>query len=275
MQSILAPKYFFYWETTDAYYCYQGSGLVAVLVQYIFLGLVYVVAGFILLILFKRSKAKIEDGSGMKRDLRLSVIIWTIQIPLWGGLTVWTDALYYFPSSIVPATAMFVNYVTCTLVHLRETYLDFIHLLSDMDEEKSSEFVEREDKQRVPRTFEEVLRNPEILEEFRKFLTSIYAVENLIFIERIDEWKKTYSDNSLLSVQAAVSIYNTFLSENSPMEVYIIDNVLSPVRTFFDSSPQDIPITVFDELRENVIETLESDCFGRFFRKMSRRNTVV
>jgi hypothetical protein len=191
--------------------CYKGEAFIAVTMQYLIIGICYVICGSILVVLFRQNK-EITDGLGMKRDLRFSVIIWLVAIVLWVILAFIPND--YIPSSIIPCTAMVLQYFFCTFLHLKEKGDSF---LISVEERRLSESSGEDSPRQVPMqqqknqiSFEQVLKDPALLEEFRKYLTSIYAIENLLFIESIAEWKKLRQEKSTVADEAALKIFDTY-----------------------------------------------------------------
>lgn len=73
-------------------------------------------------------------------------------------------------------------------------------------------------------TINDALENPEITDEFRKFLKSEFSDENLEFHERVAKFNKDAQDPSVSDQQikaGAKEIYDRFLSKSAPRQVNV------------------------------------------------------
>ncbi|CEO96156.1 unnamed protein product (mitochondrion) [Plasmodiophora brassicae] len=119
--------------------------------------------------------------------------------------------------------------------------------------------------------FESFLCSSEGFETFKKHLELELALENLLFWEDVQEYRRTFT-NSPRSAEMALRIYRRYLARNAPFEVNLDGDQLHRFQVIFtpDCNGGDLAqrgqLTkdLFDEARAVVLRLMYTNSFVRF-----------
>ncbi|KAK9721262.1 hypothetical protein K7432_003569 [Basidiobolus ranarum] len=109
--------------------------------------------------------------------------------------------------------------------------------------------------------FQGVLSHKTELSQFKGFCLKEYAIENLLFWMEVEFFRDAIP--SLVS-NVAQYIYQTYIANNSPLQVNLCEEILSEIPSSFSSDTWTPNITIFDEAQEYVYEMLMHHTFQRF-----------
>jgi len=146
-------------------------------------------------------------------------------------------------------------------------------------------------------TLQGVLSDRAGLSSFKKFLTKEFSVENILFYEEIEEYRKKKKEggDDLELIGEAQRIYAKYIIIDSPFQVNLPDNIVKELegklkdifsnagklpealaggsylsRSLSDPSSilpnqRETP-TIFDKAQENIFKLMSTDSFPRYFR---------
>ncbi|KAJ5079683.1 electron carrier/ protein disulfide oxidoreductase [Anaeramoeba ignava] len=106
-----------------------------------------------------------------------------------------------------------------------------------------------------------VLNNPQTVEYFREFLVEHFNQENLLLYIEIEKFKKL-SENSDKVDEFAKNIYEKFIKQDSIFEIEMNPKKRNEISDLI--STQKIPLTIFNELQENIYNILEQNFWSAF-----------
>jgi len=146
-------------------------------------------------------------------------------------------------------------------------------------------------------TLQGVLSDRSGLSSFKKFLTKEFSVENILFYEEIEEYRKKKKEggDDLELIGEAQRIYAKYIIIDSPFQVNLPDAIVKELESklkdifsnagklpealapiSFNRLPQAEPSallpaqretpTIFDKAQENIFKLMSTDSFPRFFR---------
>jgi len=145
-------------------------------------------------------------------------------------------------------------------------------------------------------TLQGVLSDRGGISSFKKFLTKEFSVENILFYEEIEEYRKKKKEGGedLELIGEAQRIYAKYIIIDSPFQVNLPDNIVKELesklkdifsnagklpealagsyqpRSMSDASSllpnqRETP-TIFDKAQENIFKLMSTDSFPRYFR---------
>jgi len=146
-------------------------------------------------------------------------------------------------------------------------------------------------------TLQGVLSDKAGLSSFKKFLTKEFSVENILFYEEIEDYRKKKKEggDDLELIGEAQRIYAKYIIIDSPFQVNLPDAIVKELESklkdifsnagklpealapiSFNRLPQAEPSallpaqretpTIFDKAQENIFKLMSTDSFPRFFR---------
>lgn len=114
----------------------------------------------------------------------------------------------------------------------------------------------------VPITLDGILQDPVLVETFRSFLVSMYACENLIFLEEVARLKAPlWMDEKEINSECS-RIFNKFFKEGSKFELNISFDIKEKLLENIDKPSRGI----FDAAESAIYSVLEMDCVPKFQR---------
>jgi len=131
-----------------------------------------------------------------------------------------------------------------------------------------------------------LILSPDGFESFRRFLTSEFSVENLLFWADIEDLRRKVirdkgQDENLIK-QETKRLYNKYVMVDSPFQVNLADyivqtiefkmrkleeeNILdtSPMETLKGAAPPNEFPTIFDEAQKSIFNLMDADSFQRY-----------
>jgi len=146
-------------------------------------------------------------------------------------------------------------------------------------------------------TLQGLLAHKAGIASFKKFLTKEFSVENILFFEEIEEYRKKKKDGGeeLELIGEAQRIYAKYIIVDSPFQVNLPDAIVkdleSKLKDIFSSNAGKLPEsptnyslqrhlseamsllpahrdtpTIFDKAQENIFKLMSTDSFPRYFR---------
>lgn len=115
-------------------------------------------------------------------------------------------------------------------------------------------------------SLEETLANPQLRAQFKIFVTNEHSVENILFIEHVESFKKLPPGKRNLR---AKNILDTFVHVGSPMELNINNHLRDSVLHLVNEQAVPLP-TTFDSVILELMCTILSDSFSRFGKLNSK-----
>ncbi|CAK9004519.1 Regulator of G-protein signaling 16 (RGS16) (Retinal-specific RGS) (RGS-r) (Retinally abundant regulator of G-protein signaling), partial [Durusdinium trenchii] len=108
-------------------------------------------------------------------------------------------------------------------------------------------------------SFEAMVEDKQAVQFFKIFLTSEFAVESLMFVEQVDQYKRTWTSLSNQSTH----IVNNYILETAENQVNIDHSKRTRVLSTDFSS---LRSSTFDESRVEILKQLKRDNFPRFLK---------
>jgi len=198
-----------------------------------------------------------EDALNIKEELRWCCISWSAGIVVWGLL------------GLIPGT-----------YHLRETFPAMIFVFLSMGvcfcistvwvwiQARKERKIRRDTSAELTRrvTLENILWNPSLRNAFRRYLCLQLCVENLLFWEDVQEWKKSPEH----AWSEAQRICREYIVDGSLHEVNISDKMKTSVREFFKSAPsaesEYTVLSIFDTALKEVENLMNENSYYPFLR---------
>ncbi|GBG26523.1 Regulator of G-protein signaling 12 [Hondaea fermentalgiana] len=128
-------------------------------------------------------------------------------------------------------------------------------------------------------TFDQALNRPDFKQVFSQYLASEFSMENMLFLDAVQRYKNSFrnaaEDAARETAVRAVELYNTFLKDNSMLEVNVsseqkrsVREQLQPFLGAIDSADVELPpeMDIFDVCEEEIKKLLMTDSFPRFLR---------
>ena len=301
-------------------YCHA---VVELIPSYILLG----IYGFVLCPYVLYRMTFVSDAYGIKQDILLSIFVsW----PAYGLFLTWKHTPFMaLPRLYVPS--LFILLAGLVSIHtiiiaipaikaLRATFSSAV-VPSDAEDncDPSSDVFELYRAERgqsgsyfcdAPSSFlskyhrltlKEVLADPILLAKFRKFTITEFAVENLLFIETVSDFKSHYQHLAVLLDQnkaalegmdvdvvlvdsenlvptnwheslrdPIMTIYTKFIKSASPYEININGQTRKLIEeSIFSGNPQALSLTIFDAAEKEVFILLNSWSLPRFLYSLN------
>ena len=126
--------------------------------------------------------------------------------------------------------------------------------------------------------FETLLRNDELLAPFRDFLKKEYALENLLFYERCEQFRLDFNSEVPIATpelhEAAATIFRDFIDPTTSAEhcVNLPARIVQPLRDAL--SERGLTQRALDAARQHVFKTMFTDIFPRFRHAPEARKTI-
>jgi hypothetical protein len=111
------------------------------------------------------------------------------------------------------------------------------------------------------------LRNPVALKDFTNLLKSEWSLENLLFIQSVDIYKKDIklyekSQSEEEMRVAFLKIWDTFLDSQCLLQVNLPATIIDPLKNILRNGPY--TVSIFDDAYNSVFVLLAEDSFHRF-----------
>jgi translation elongation factor EF-G len=124
-------------------------------------------------------------------------------------------------------------------------------------------------KDLLDRNIKQVMENETDIRKFKSFCTKEYSTENILFIEKVDEFRKMKRHGSIEMnkiIEKYREIVDEFIKEESKSQL----NINIETRDFFMGklNSKKISHDIFDSLYKEIYITLENDLFNRYKKKI-------
>eukprot|EP00475_Leptophrys_vorax_P021836 TRINITY_DN29679_c0_g1_i1.p1 TRINITY_DN29679_c0_g1~~TRINITY_DN29679_c0_g1_i1.p1 ORF type:complete len:407 (+),score=78.31 TRINITY_DN29679_c0_g1_i1:53-1273(+) len=117
-------------------------------------------------------------------------------------------------------------------------------------------------------SFTDVLQSPQLLEQFKGFLVTEFAVENILFYLEVNAFKEAVQNDPSMSRELGFELYKKFIADSSTHQINLAHPIYAELkRTFCPRSVEEmlaVDATVFDAACAQVLDLLERDSFMRF-----------
>jgi hypothetical protein len=115
----------------------------------------------------------------------------------------------------------------------------------------------------------DIFANTTLLEALREHMINELSVENLEFLERVNEFKANYETDKDNRQKTARRIYDQFLSR----QAFVPINISSVHSNSFAAafSKGNVPVTIFDDAREEIVDLMISDILPRFAKSKTMK----
>jgi len=192
---------------------------------------------------------KIHDAFNISTELKIVAL--SVLIGATGVLICFLRGIYLASSIIFYITVVIIHTETVTWVLIKSfitsdepnKYIDFSKYDTNFDK------------------IDKILEHPKALVYFQQFLKSEFSIENLLFYNAVQLFKK--SEPETLHIHA-LYIYECFIKQDAINEL----NISAVLRksTYDNIYNKKVDITVFDDVIKAVKRQMETDSFVRFRR---------
>jgi len=115
-----------------------------------------------------------------------------------------------------------------------------------------------------------IFNSADIYNAFMKFLQDEFATENLLFYERVQEYRSNPPENQEEILRQALDIRDTYVAEYASMQINIQhelrEGLLSALERFESGEAQgtETLLRIFDRTQQEVYDLMNADSFRRF-----------
>jgi len=108
-------------------------------------------------------------------------------------------------------------------------------------------------------------------EAFREFTVREFAVENLLFIEAVQQ----HLSNPVHSQKAACALFAEYVEDSAPNQVHLPSRIVKRLKAGLDSQSGEEVCPALEEAKDHVMKALQRDVFKRFQETLAWEQTVV
>ncbi|XP_030638924.1 regulator of G-protein signaling 14, partial [Chanos chanos] len=119
-------------------------------------------------------------------------------------------------------------------------------------------------------SFERLLEDPLGVQYFTAFLKSEVSAENILFWQACEKFRKIPADRSEQLLQQALSIYNTYLSNNATSPINIDDKVRVEEKDIKNPHPD-----IFQKAQQQIFKLMKFDSYARFVRSQLYQSCML
>ena len=128
-------------------------------------------------------------------------------------------------------------------------------------------------KDLLDKNIKQVMENETDIKKFKSFCIKEYSSENILFIEKVDDYKKMKEhfnsqnpEDIKKIIEKYTEIVNEFIKEDSESQL----NINKETRDFFIEklNSKKISRNIFDSLYKDIYITLDNDLFDRYKKKI-------
>jgi len=246
------------------------------------------VVGYVVVFLFFAFKLRqVVDGFKIKEELKVTGVIAIVIVIPW---ILFNSVVKTINNEVFPFSTFFLilgvsaAFCVSTLWPLYRSYFAPPNIeASDVPEDLT--------------TLQGLLSHKAGIASFKKFLTKEFSVENILFFEEIEEYRKKKKEggDEMELIGEAQRIYAKYIIVDSPFQVNLPDNIVkdveSKLKDIFSNNAGKIPEsptnyslqrhlsdaisllpnhqdtpTIFDKAQENIFKLMSTDSFPRYFR---------
>ena len=241
--------------------------------MYSVLGVCLFVLNPLLLVWFRG----IDDAYGIRVELVWTWVIWTVAVVM---EMVWV----YTPTLPPVVRAIWPHYdwllVGFAMTHImsviRPTWMYWRQRGATGEQEAPLEASMGKPGLGSKRAFELVLTDVSLFEEFKRFAVKDFSVENVLFYERVEQFRNQSSTTSPgLSahtldhiMREARKIFYLFLRHHADLQLNVSARVIRQVET--EMRLKRFTVSMFDPVLMEVLQLMWTDTYPRFIRGMSK-----
>jgi hypothetical protein len=220
------------------------------------LAVIYLPMVIIFITLFKRSLGKVTDSLGCIADLKWCLVLWITAIVSFSLMKI----IDQYGAPVAMVICFWLNYLRTWTWHTLKAWNLQQHV-PKMKEENVEEHI----------TLKNILEDPGLVQEFRKFLEDEWCSENLLFLMEYKELEKMTKGSK--RYRMIKRMYSTYFNDHSMMQLNISSEVSSHIKKRMADLKEDdeeVSSIIFQEAYDEIYELLKNDSVPRFNSKLSK-----
>lgn len=205
---------------------------------------------------------EVEDGFFLKRELKYAGAA-----ALFGAI-IWLGLHYLVPQPLARVLASgWVCILEGGIIFLSGVYP--ISKTYTMGERKMpAEIQMSSNSSEKFSSLEDVLRSYDGRERFRAHLKLEFAVENLMFWEAVEEFRKEYDETDPdYNMELGARVMRRFINDDAPLQVNIAHRTSQELLSGFESGKESLAMNFFDKAQGKIFQLMALDNFISFKRR--------